>query len=101
MLKSKHYKFDRQKREEIIKKIGTGNVIAIVEVDRNHRDGPELHYITDTGLIIVKNKNTKKLVTKLIARPQQIRRYFKNPTAEIKKIINLAYEHQKLGYNMA
>ena len=80
---TRHYLTDRQKREALIKTIGEGNAIATFTVDKHHRNGPELHTITDTGIIIIRNKRTKKLITKLIARPNQIKRYFKTPTAEI------------------
>ena len=47
---SKHYTEDRQAREEIIKKIGTGEVVASFRVDRGHRNGAEIHKITNTGI---------------------------------------------------
>lgn len=101
MTTSKHYLTDRSKREALIKTIGEGKIIATFTVDKHHRNGLELHSITDTGIIIIRNKRTKKMVTKLIARPQQIRRYFKTVNAEVEKIIKLAQEHTKLGYNLA
>lgn len=97
---SKHYNRDRIRREKLIKEIGLGEVIATVEVDRGHRDGAELHTITTTGIIIIRNKETQKLITKLIARPNQIRRYFPKETEIIKKTIAIAMVHQKMGYNM-
>lgn len=101
MTTSKHYLADRSKREALIKTIGEGKIIATFTVDKHHRNGPELHSITDTGIIIIRNKRTKKMVTKLIARPQQIKRYFKTVNAEVEKIIKLAQEHTNLGYNLA
>lgn len=97
---SRHYTADRNAREELIKKIGSGTAITTVEVDRGHKNGAELHTITTTGIIEIRNARTNKLVTKLIARPQQIRRYFTRTTAEIEKVIKIATEHQRLGYNM-
>jgi len=101
MTTSKHYLTDRAKREALIKTIGEGNVVATFTVDKHHRNGPELHSITDTGIIIIRNKRTKKMITKLIARPAQIRRYFKTLPAELDKVIALAQEHTNLGYNLA
>ena len=69
MTTSKHYLTDRSKREALIKTIGEGKIIATFTVDKHHRNGPELHSITDTGIIIIRNKRTKKMITKLIARP--------------------------------
>lgn len=97
---SRHYTADRKAREELIAKIGNGNAIATIRVDRGHKNGAELHTITTTGIIEIRNERTHKLVTKLIARPQQIRRYFTRTTAEIERVIKIATEHQKLGYNM-
>lgn len=99
MMTSKHYNMDRIERERIIQKIGVGKAIATVEIDRGHPNGTELHTITTTGIIIIRNKRTNKIVTKLIARPNQIRRYFPKETELIKKVIQVAIIHQRLGYN--
>ena len=89
---SQHYKADRQKREEIIRKIGTGTVLNSFVVDRGHRNGPERHEITSTGIIIIYNNRTNKMITKLIARVGQIKRYYKDekeiPAGLIEKAID-------------
>ena len=96
-MNSIHYTNDRKAREEVIKMIGTGKTIARFLVDRGHKNGLERHEITDTGLIIIYNNRTNRMVTKLIARPSQITRYnWKAP----KFLIDKAREHQKLGYNL-
>ena len=96
---SKHYAEERRHREEVISKIGLGKAVATIRVDRNHPKGPELHTITTTGIIIVQNERTHKIVTKLIARPGQIRRYFDEVPKNMEKIIEIAKVHQKMGYN--
>lgn len=96
---SKHYTNDRQIREELIKKIGYGKPIKAVVVDRGHRNGAEIHELSDTGIITVFNQRTKKMITKLIARPGQIRRYFKENEVIPNGLIELAREHQKMAYN--
>lgn len=101
MTQSKHYTEDRQAREEIIRQIGTGHPVATFTIDKGHRNGAELHTITDTGIIIIRNKRTGKMVTKLIARPGQVRRYFTEITEEVQKIIDIAYKHLIEGYNLA
>jgi len=101
MTQSRHYTEDRQTREELIRQIGTGKPVATFTVDKGHRNGPELHTITTTGIIIIRNKRTNKMITKLIARPGQVRRYFTNITEEVQKIINIAREHQMMNYNFA
>ena len=96
---SSHYVKERVERERIIQKIGLGYEVATITVDRNHPNGAELHTITSTGIIVIRNARTKKIVTKLIARPGQIRRYFEEITPEIQKVIEVAYLHKKLHYN--
>lgn len=96
---SKHYNKDRIRREQLIKEIGIGKEVATFRIDRNHPMGAELHTITTTGIIIIRNERTHKLVTKLIARPNQIRRYFPKETEIVKSIIKIAIVHQQMGYN--
>ena len=99
---SGHYKRSRIKREKFINKHlhGDGKVIDSFIVDKGHADGLERHEITDTGLIIVYNAESNKLVTKLIARPQQIQRYYndtgRNPPSWL---LHLAQWHESLNYN--
>lgn len=97
---SKHYTRDRQRREELIEQIGYGEVIKRVVVDRNHPNGAEIHEISNTGIITIFNQRTHKLITKLIARPNQIRRYFKENESIPNGLIELAQYHQKMAYNL-
>ena len=57
--------------------LGIGTVVRGFLVDNEHKNGLEEHYITSTGLIIIRNHNTHKTVTVLVARMGQIKRYFK------------------------
>lgn len=98
-MNSRHYNRDRQNREEVISKIGLGEAVVTIRVDRGHPKGPELHTITTTGIIIIRNEKSHKIVTKLIARPGQIRRYFNEVPEIIEKIIQIARIHQEMGYN--
>ena len=96
---SKHYSNDRQTREELIKNtIGYGNIVARFTVDRGHKNGAEIHEISDTGIITVYNKRTGKLVTKMVARPGQIKRYYTNGKAP-KELLSKAYENVNRGFN--
>ena len=95
---SKHWTEERREREELIEMIGLGNVVGKFIVDKGHRNGPERHELTDTGIIIIYNARTNKLVTKLIARVGQVKRYYKDGNAP-KEIIKLAKKHTELGYN--
>ena len=99
---SKHYNRQRNKRQRIIDRYtnGDGKVIDSFIIDKGHKDGVEIHSIIDTGLIIIHNQNTCKLVTKLIARPEQIKRYYKGLERHPPKwLLDLAEWHKSLGYN--
>ena len=101
---TEHYKNQRYKREKFISDyIGDGFIVDGFVVDKGHPNGVEVHSITENGIIIVHNYRTGKLITKLLARPQQIKRYYeytgrKHPP-EYERILELAREHNVLGYN--
>ena len=97
-MNSTHYTTERETREALIQQIGYGIIIKEVEVDRGHKNGPEIHKISDTGIIIVYNKRTHKMITKLIARPGQLRRYFTDEELP-EKVLELARLHQRMGLN--
>lgn len=96
---NEHYVKERIAREKLINQIGIGTAVATFKVDRGHPHGAELHTITSTGIIVIRNAETNKLVTKLIARPNQIRRYFNKETELVKKLVAIAEIHQTKGYN--
>lgn len=99
---SKHYNSERVSREYLIDfGIGLGHVVNDFVINRGHKDGPEIHILTSTGIIIVENYYTKKVITKLIARPQQIKRYYKNIGEKAPVwLLMIAKQHNALGYNM-
>ena len=79
---------------------GYGKPMYSFIVDTNHPNGYEIHTITDNGIIVIQNYNSEKLITCLIARGNQIRRYFNGCIPiEIYSVINKANEHQAKGYN--
>lgn len=76
------------------------NFIQFFEVDRGHKNGPEIHALTDQGVIYIFNKYTGKLITCLIARPRQLLRYYQAVGLVCpKKVYRLAFEHQKKHLN--
>lgn len=97
---TKHW-LEREFRIQFIKdKIGIGNPVNSFRVDKGHPDGPEIHTLTDTGIIIIKNAYTGNLITMLIARPRQVQRYYERQRmAAPPDLIKTAVKHQKLGYN--
>lgn len=98
---SVHYSIERQERRAFIQeKIGEGNIVDSFVVDRGHAGGAEVHSVTDTAIIIIHNKQTNKLITELIARPEQLRKLYKMENREVpKKILALAYKHNMAQYN--
>lgn len=101
---TQHYNNERYKREKFINKyIGDGYIIDGFVVDNGHPNGVEVHSITENAIIIVNNYRTGKLVTKLLARPQQIKRYYeatgRRHPPEYEHVLELAREHNILGYN--
>ena len=97
MTTSRHYQTDRQERERVIKEvIGYGKVVKVVFFDG--KQGEEMHEITSTGIINIYNVKKGRLITKKIARPGQIRRYWTDGNAP-QELVNLAYEHTKKNYN--
>lgn len=101
---SKHYNSQRNQREKFIDEhFANDYIVDEFIVDRGHPHGAERHCITNNGIIIIYNVNSGKLVTKLLARPQQIRRYYessgKEPPLEYESILMLAKQHNILGYN--
>lgn len=99
MRTSRHWEKDREEREAIIQAIGIGNIVKIVTIDRGHEKGPEVHKITDTGIILIYNAWTGKMITKLIARPGQIKRYYQDGLTPI-ELISIAKKHERQGLNI-
>lgn len=99
---SKHYKRQRYKREKFINEYlsGDGKVIESFVVDKGHPMGKELHELRDNGLIVVFNLNSGKLCTKLLARKNQIKKLYQGVDKQAPEwILELAAEHERLGYN--
>ena len=95
-----HFSSRIDRNKFINDKIGMGQPVRTFRWDKGHPKGPELHTITDNGIIIIRNERTNKLVTTLIARPGQIYRYYINDNlVPPKYLMNIAREHQNAGYN--
>ena len=99
-----HYKNDKNiaVRQIVIEKyIGYGIDIFSAEVDRGHKNGSEIHIVTDTAIIRIYNTRTRKHVTDLIARPNQIKRVYNSKGQKAPKwLLDIAYENQNRGFNL-
>ena len=91
---SKHWMQDRERRNELIKKIGLGIEVKRAVVDKGHRNGAEIHVISSTGIVTIYNQRTGKLITKLIARPGKIRQYYKEGEIIPEDLLKIARYHQ-------
>jgi len=83
-------------------KINDNSIVnKVFEVDKGHKNGSELHYVTFNGIIFIFNKNTKRLITVLIARPAQIERLYeavgKKP---LRSILMKAQKNMDKGLNL-
>lgn len=100
-----HVQRERNERfERIDRELGADYVdLAEIIIDRGHKDGPEIHVIDSRAVITIYNLYTGKLITKLIARPGQISRYYKDSTIKplwYEAIMNLAQYNYKKGRNL-
>ena len=99
-----HYKNDKNiaVRQMVIEKyIGFGRDIFSAEIDRGHKNGTEIHVVTDTAIIKIYNTRTRKHVTDLIARPNQIRRVYNSKGQKAPRwLLDIAYENQNRGFNL-
>lgn len=74
-----HWSDERKERhKKIVEIIGNGKYMTSFLVDTAHPNGYEIHNIFDNGIILIQNERTQKVVTELIARPQQLKRYWKS-----------------------
>ena len=72
------------------------SIYKVFLVNTNHSNGLELHVILKNASILILNNNTKKLVTVLNARKNQILRYDRKAP---KFLLRMAMENQRLKRN--
>jgi signal transduction histidine kinase len=96
---SLHYQNERTERERFIEEnIGYGDEIYSFEYDYN--GAKQIHKITDTGLINVYDRDGGKLITRLVARPQQIKRLFNQHGEQAPRdLVRLADYHARNNFN--
>lgn len=93
---TRHFK---ERKERISRVGGIGNIVAGFVVDEKHEKGDVEHFITDNGMILVLNHKTKLAVTIMIARPEQIKRYFENGEAPEYIVEKAHYNSYVMGWN--
>ena len=105
-METRHIVEERQTRTYLIDNVigDTNNVICKNVIDRGHVNGAERFELTDKAIIRVYNNITNRHITDIIARPNQVYNRmgveFTNLDIRVqRRIIDLAREHQRLGYN--
>ena len=78
-----HWNVDRSERSEAYNLRTKGEPVYSFIVDTGHPNGNEIHTITNRAYIIIQNEKTKKVITVLAARPQQIKRYWESQGREL------------------
>jgi hypothetical protein len=91
---TKHCK-EHYARLNTVHAIGELKTYASFIVDTRHPQGCELHTICTNGVIVIANLWKAEIVTFLIARPNQIKRY----GIEDFDLIRLCLEHVRAGLN--
>lgn len=91
--------FKREYRRDI-SVVGEGCPCAGFVVDKNHPNGLEEHIVYSNALVVIRNHHTKKLITILVARPMQIKRYYDAlGFVAPQRLLQLAYIHVLVGLN--
>lgn len=92
--------YERMQRYAVAQGIGLGTPVKSFLVDTNHPNGLEIHTITNTGIVFIQNEQSKKLITLLIARPQQLKRYYQATNQFCPKyLLDLGYKHYLMEAN--
>lgn len=96
-----HFSVDRKSRAELLEKLkapilSVDGKLCIFIVDKGHKNGKEIHVITENGIINIYNQHSKKYITGLIARPAQLVRY---GVTIPENVLEKARIHVALHYN--
>lgn len=72
--------------------LGRGDFVSAYIVDKGHENGLEIHVLRSSRLIEIYNNRTRRLITVLYARDNQLKRYFKEAPMHL-------FEQFTEGYN--
>ena len=98
---TEHMKDRHNRLNKIKDTFGHGEILHAFIIDKQHKNGNEIHQINDNGCIYIFNYKTGRMITCLIARPGQIKRYFDNsPNRPSQELIDRALYNQQQGYNI-
>ena len=96
-----HFSADRKSRAAILEELkapilSVNGKLCIFIVDKGHKNGKEIHVITENAVIHIYNYYSKRYIKGLIARPAQLKRYGADIPNEV---IEKAYMHVSMHYN--
>lgn len=95
---TKHVQKRRGRWDSYLQVKDIGEAYDMFQVDKNHPNGDEIHVITDTGYILIFNQRTKKFITVLHARSNQLKRYYTNLNEQIpSEIFSIGYKNDELN----
>lgn len=98
--KGHHYEDDRRIRQKIIEmnRLDEGKSIASFRVLYGEDKRPQIHTVTSTGLIIIKGEGSSRVITKIIARPKQIKRLYRSVGLEPpQSLLDIAESNKERG----
>lgn len=100
-IKTDHINEQRKKRYLLINKYNqNAKIDRTFLVDKGHPNGPELHSVSKNAVIFIINASTRKFITVLFARPNQVRRLYEECGLELpKNIHNRAMYYIQNGIN--
>ena len=101
MKTSIHFSIERGERAKVLEELkapilSVNGKLCIFIVDKGHKNGAEIHVITENGVINIYNCYSKKYVTGLIARPGQLMRY---GVVIPESVLEKARVHVSMHYN--
>lgn len=101
MKKTIHFSKERNTRAKLLEELkapilSVDGKLCVFVVDKGHKNGAEIHVITENAVICIYNQRSKKFVTALIARPAQLERY---GVIIPDFVIRRAMVHASMGYN--
>lgn len=96
---SEHLK-ERKPRIRLFYRQKTHRIVSSFIVDKGHKNGNEIHCLTDSGAVVIFNEHTKKFITLLYPRVPQVKRYYRDLGMKApKELIEKAIENTEKGYN--
>ena len=97
---TKHLKSRQNRYKKAIDLNANANIDKSFIVDKGHKDGKEIHGVSERAVIFILNKETRRFITVLLARPGQVKRLYNACNLEVPdEIMHWAEYYILNGYN--